>query len=351
MSRWRNRAIPGVEQLDDRTVPAVYIVNTLADTGAGSLRTAITDGNAAGGSHTIKFAITFPEPQTSGAIVLASALPALDASFTMNGPGTSILSIERNPNAENFRIFEILANNTCSFTGLTISGGRTSHSDGAGILNRASLTLTSCRLTDNQSGRDGGAIYNMGSATLTTSLCEVYGNSANPANSGFGGGIGGGGTVNIYGCNIYDNAASLGGGLGVGGGTWTIATSTAIYCNDAAAGGGIYINACSSFSMSGGSVDHNSAVGANGEGGGLAVKADASNVIMTNVSITDNEANGANGKGGGFYIYDEAFITFNSCTISGNSATAAGDGGLVKGDGCYTTDGQCTINDDIDEED
>src|SRR5262245_66125415 len=54
---------PRVEGLEGRAVPAVFAVTTTADTGAGSLRQAIVDANAAPGADTIQFAL--PDAQQS----------------------------------------------------------------------------------------------------------------------------------------------------------------------------------------------------------------------------------------------------------------------------------------------
>ncbi|MEO7325217.1 MAG: hypothetical protein ABIW82_10360 [Dokdonella sp.] len=59
-----------------------YTVTTSADSGAGSLRQAITDANTAGGTNTIAFAIPGIAPHT---ITLASMLPAISGTLTIDG--------------------------------------------------------------------------------------------------------------------------------------------------------------------------------------------------------------------------------------------------------------------------
>src|SRR5215471_18454892 len=49
------RARLGLESLDARLVPAVFRVTTLADSGPGSLRAAVTQANAHPGADTIAF--------------------------------------------------------------------------------------------------------------------------------------------------------------------------------------------------------------------------------------------------------------------------------------------------------
>ena len=59
-----------------------FIVTTLNDSGAGSLRQAITDANANPGADTIMFANGL-----TGTIALTSALPNLTDDVTLSGPG------------------------------------------------------------------------------------------------------------------------------------------------------------------------------------------------------------------------------------------------------------------------
>lgn len=74
----RSRCRPRLSTLEDRTLPANFLVTTLADTGTGSLRDAITRANAAGADS-----ITF---QVAGTITLATALPTLtDNQTTLDG--------------------------------------------------------------------------------------------------------------------------------------------------------------------------------------------------------------------------------------------------------------------------
>jgi len=80
---------PRLEGLEDRTLLSIYTVNTLTDTGGpggsgsgytGDLRYALTN---AGSGDTINFSL-------SGTVNLASALPSIAQSITINGPGVTV---------------------------------------------------------------------------------------------------------------------------------------------------------------------------------------------------------------------------------------------------------------------
>jgi Asparaginase len=347
--RWCHRAVPRLEALENRLAPATFVVNTLADTpdanvgdgfardtnGNTSLRAAIMEGNAAGNTAiTINFRL-------SGSINLDSALPDLNNNFTIVGPGSANMTVNRNTNAPQFGIFRIPAGKTCSIQGLKITGGD-SGLDGGGIWNRGNLTLIGCDIAYNSaSGGNGGGVYNADSGTLTASACSVHDNQAIQNGGGFYE-EGSNASLNIVsGCSIIGNNANNGGGIYIRIGTCTVRNSSIYYNYASAFGGGIYIagSTQNTFSMNGGTLDGNYAY-FNG-GGIFAAGGDSS---FTGVLISQNSAAY---KGGGFYVEGGA-IHFYSCTITGNSATVLGPGGAFKAPGSYSADANCTIDDAID---
>ena len=74
------RAKPFLEVLEDRRVLATFLVDTVADSGPGSLRQAILDANSAAGADTIQFAVG-TGAQT---ITPLSALPTVSGAVTID---------------------------------------------------------------------------------------------------------------------------------------------------------------------------------------------------------------------------------------------------------------------------
>src|SRR3954466_2153152 len=87
-----------VEVLEDRCTPSTFVVTTTADGGAGSLRDAILQANAAAGPDRIVFALSTADPRfvdanhdhqvnpgDSWSIRPTTALPVISDSVTLDG--------------------------------------------------------------------------------------------------------------------------------------------------------------------------------------------------------------------------------------------------------------------------
>ena len=157
------------------------------DSGPGTLRAAITQANQDATNDTITFA-----PGLTGTIALASALPDLSQTLTIDGPGASALTVARSAalGTPGFRIFNVPSGAQVAISGLTISGGQSG--SGGGIFNSGTLTVTNSTISGNTTFIGGGGIDNEGMLTVTNST--LSGNSTS-----FGGGSGGG----------IDNAGTL----------------------------------------------------------------------------------------------------------------------------------------------
>ena len=119
----------------DWTVPATFTVTNAGDAGAGSLRQAITDANAAAGADAVAFDPGFfASPQT---ISLLTAFPNISGDLSVSGTGAINLTVQRDPSASAFRVFTVdnAAGTAIEVTlsALTVNNGNLTTGNGAGI--------------------------------------------------------------------------------------------------------------------------------------------------------------------------------------------------------------------------
>ena len=203
------------------TASAQVVTNT-ADSGPGTLRSAIT--NAASGA-----VITF-DPSLSGTTITLSNTLTINTTLTIDASALPDgLQINGNGSIQIFNVASYITVFLNSLTLLNGFGGQ-----GGAIYNGGTLTLANCTLTGN-GGRFGGGIFNLGALTLNQ--CTLSGNGA-----WAGGGIevSDGGTLAINGSTFSGNSADFGGGIYVDSGAslaltnTIVAGNTALYTNDIA---------------------------------------------------------------------------------------------------------------------
>ncbi len=281
----------------------------------------------------------------AGTITLESALPTLEENFTIMGPGSSRLTVERDQAAANFRIFNIDDSSlTCSITGMALEFGSAPGTDAGGaIRNLGNLTLNDCMFYG-YTAAYGGAIYNHGN--LPASACYFY---ENGATRDYGGAIynDGTGTLTLASNSQVsaNSAARSGGGIYNNAGTVIIRDSTTIGGNFALWGGGIF-NYGGNVQMNGGSFGDNHATQAtgvtdSGRGGGYYGDGGGT-VTFTGVTFSGNIADN---RGGGFYLKSGS-LTLDGCNIGGNSSPT-GPGGYVERGTTYTRMPNCQVRDVI----
>src|SRR5439155_26949600 len=112
-TRGRSRTYrPKLEHLEDRCLPSTFTVLNTNDSGAGSLRQAILDANAAAGADVINFNIDGGGVQT---IAPTSILPQITGAVTIDGT--------TQPGFAGSPIIELNGASASAFAGLNITAG------------------------------------------------------------------------------------------------------------------------------------------------------------------------------------------------------------------------------------
>ena len=264
---------------------ATFTVTTTDDSGAGSLRQAILDANAAAGADTIDFG-----PGAAGTITLASSLPHVTDDVDIVGPGAEILTVD----GAGFNLFgfENTANSTIS--GLTLTGGDATgifsdDSGGAIALYGSSAAVSAMVITGNTASNDGGGIWcNSGESpdqhSLSVTNSVISGNNADA----------GGGGLYTADCDVTILSSTISGNTSVdgGGGLYGFdgvfdVRNTTISGNidNGDIGGGIALFGAT-LALQNSTVSGNSSV----EGGGISVL--YSEATITESTITNNTATG-----------------------------------------------------------
>ncbi len=178
---------------------ATITVTTTNDSGAGSLRRALSDAN---NGDTINFSVT-------GVIMVSSPLD-ISKDIIIEGPGADVLAIDGNNSTTVFKD-QNYAINTVEISGLEIRNG-SSGSYGAGIGGKGyNLTVKYCNIHSNTLSASYGAAISVWSAgsSLTIENSTLHDNTS----SGYGTCIyiEDGGDLNISNSTIYNNNGSFSG--------------------------------------------------------------------------------------------------------------------------------------------
>ncbi|HEX4083578.1 MAG TPA: right-handed parallel beta-helix repeat-containing protein [Chthoniobacteraceae bacterium] len=318
-----------IEPLEDRIAPSVFIVSTLADSGAGSLRQAILSANADTTTNAVD-SIVFqktPDVFLHGTIKLKSSLPAIDMaagdSLTITGPtagkpnGITI-------NGGNHQIFSITGG-AVTMTDMTVTHGLAPKGGGVYINDGAAIQLTDITITGNHavatgSGAEslGGGVYISGASsnvTISNSLISKNlcigpnATAADDAGYAFGGGILCRGTLTLNDSVVSGNVAQAG----------SAKTGNASLTAGGAYGGGIYASETNAnVTIQHSTITGNKSIG--GHGGNGAAK--------------QSGGKGGYGNGGGVYSFEGTVLIANS-TVSKNLAKSGsgGNGGSTASGG------------------
>jgi hypothetical protein len=283
-------------------------------TGPNGLIAAINAANTAGRGTIVlapRCAYFLTAPDTTSP---DNGLPLITGDITLKADDATI----RRFSAGNFRIVEIGGTGQLSAQGITFAGGRTSTTNGGGILvdSGGNLRLSDSRVTQNHAGQSSGGIAISPSATARLHNTVVNNNTA----ASLAGGIGTNGNLTVVGGIIGFNTATSGGGVFAGSGPVSL-TSTDIVHNTATVGeaGGLR-NVASTVTVRRSNIQFNTAVSG---GGGIS---NSGPLQVTDSRISDNRTGTAGNVGGGLNNLAGGTATVRGSTLTRN---AAGNGGAV----------------------
>ena len=289
----RRAATPcGVERLESRIAPAIFVVITLADDGsAGTLRDAVQKANAIAGPDVITFAV-------NGTIALAGGEIDITDSLNIKGPGASRLTIDGGGQS---RIFKI------NYSQVVLMP----------------TAITALTLRHGHSAEDGGAL----SSSETTLLDRVVISGSHAEGSGGGASIETDGKGIVRHCRFVGNSAGdAGGGLFLTAGESLFLSDTIFSRNKAAGdGGGLSLNVAASAAASAvvsASTFSGNLAGHDGGGLHLANKSALKTILLHGDRVASNHAGGS---GGGIAAADGR-IVIDQTLIVANGARYAGGG-------------------------
>jgi hypothetical protein len=264
--------------------PATYTVTNTHDSGAGSLRAALTYADA----HT-QTRTTFAKT-ARGTITLAGALPTLTSSVTIAGPGATALTIS---GANAFQVFVLGSASHVAISGLKVIHGFTPVVGGA-IENSGVLTLSQVIVSGSNAGA-GGAIANQTGGTIAatnstfTDNNALLGSGCAIENASAAIGV----TITLTGSVVSGNTApeDSGGGLTNAGPDTMRVVRSQVLNNSGVYGGGVENASDGMIELTGSTVSGNT--GSNGGG----VENDASGKLTVSEStFSDNSSTEDGGR-------------------------------------------------------
>jgi CSLREA domain-containing protein len=302
---------------------ATFTVTNTNDSGAGSLRQAIVDANAAPSDDVIQFDTpVFGTPKT---ITLTSGELQINNSGTLiiNGSGADLLTISGNNQS---RVLYIASNAAVTINNLTISGGNATESPGVGggVYNfESSLTINNCNISGN-TALFGGGISSGGNLVIANS---IFSNNTTIRN-GEGAAVRSGGTLTVTNSTFRANSGQVGSGIynsgsseirdsrvtdNTGGGIYNTGLTMTLI-NTVVSGNSIGINNNGSGTLN----VNNSTVSGNLLGGGIY---NIGTLNVNNSIIKDNKS-----PSGAGILLDNGSLTLDNSTVSNNTATGSGGG-------------------------
>ncbi len=250
---------------------------------------------------------------------------------TITGPAT-ITTAQYNSGT---RYFVVPKGATAVMKNLTLSGAFPASGAGGSVVNQGTLIMEGCTVTNGQCRSNGGAIDAGERSVTTLTNCVISGNKLLNAPNAGGGIHVYKGTLTMTGCTVKNNTGALfGGGVNFSGtATLTNCTIESNTTDSYGYGGGVYSNG--TLTMSGGAIRNNSC----GQlGGGICFV--GGTATLTGCTVESNSASLLTGDGGGLCI-GRAAVTLVGSTVRNNSCGYRGGG--IWTSGALSLKNKCTI--------
>ena len=298
--------------------PNLLVVDTLVDEDDGiyapgdlALREALARAASLPGPDVIQFDASL----NGGTIVLGGSHLEIDSEVTIQGPGSTELTIDGDQAS---RIFYLAdgANLTVDISGLRLTGGSSS-GNGGGLYVGTSNTVTVSDTTFDgiTASGHGGAVYTNG-PLLTLTDCTFTNNTATAS---WGGAVYALGNLHVGGCTFDGNQASRGGGIYAANSSTDVTIIDSVFTsNGATYGAAVYASGSAEIAIQDSVFTGNIT---SSYGGAMAVMS-GSTLMLTRSTVSGNEA----GTAGGGLNVDAAAVTIMDSTISGNQAGSGGGG-------------------------
>lgn len=264
---------------------------------------AINEANSNNEADTIKlkpgiYTLTEVNNITNG----PNGLPSITSNITIIGSNKDSVIIERDIDADFFRIFHIANNGILTIDSVTIAGGAPvsdeGFDDGGGIFNNGELTVTRSNIINNESGlvgSGGGIFNNSGGVTRIIYTIIASNDATGPANGTTGGGIHNSGILEVSHSTVERNVTHLCGGGICNSGSANISNSVIRRNQSLDKSGGI--GNSGTLSIINSTIERNAA--GFDQGGGVSNQ--GGNVTIINSTISNNSSGNESDTAGGVY--------------------------------------------------
>jgi len=273
-----------------------FVVTNDFNHGAGSLRQAVADANAAAGAQSITFdSAVFSTVRT---INLSAGSLDISEAVTITGPSVGVKLNNLVAGNSVLNTGPASSGSAISFANLTISGGSPAGVGGGLLVGNESVTLLNCTVTGNSATRGGGVYVSSSAGRLTLSNCTVSKNTTTVAGAGIA--FANGGSLELSSTTLSGNTNT--GSAGGGG----------LYFRGAVGAGGLFVR--------GSTITTNTSASS---GGGIVLGNFTGTLTVQNSTIVGNTA--SSGLGGGIANTSGGVVDIESCIVSGNTNSGAAD--------------------------